>query len=272
MPKFTAHLEMLFTELDFLDRFKAAADAGFEAVEFLFPYKYSPDTLLKTLTDTKLELVLFNTWCGQAEKGEWGLTVLPNRIQEARSNIDSAIHYATFLGCKKIHAMAGIIPHDISPEICEQTYIENIRYAADQAAPYGITIMIEALSPHIRPHYLFSSQYKAIALADTIARQNVQLQFDIFHAQMVDGHITHLLKTLQGRYGHIQIASVPERHEPCDGPQGGEINYAYIFNLLDEIGYTGWVGAEYIPTGNTIEGLGWVKPYLSQRVKSPSFT
>ncbi|MFL4555413.1 2-oxo-tetronate isomerase [Yersinia kristensenii] len=259
MPKFAANLSMMFTEVPFLERFKAAKNAGFSAVEFLFPYDYPAEQLAEKLKDQSLQQVLFNTSPGDMHAGEWGLAALPGREKDARRDIDLALEYARVLGCPSIHVMAGVVPVGAAREDYQQVFVENIRYAADRFAQYDINVMIEALNPNIKPHYLFSSQYDVLDCVNLIERPNVFMQLDLFHAQIVDGNLSHLITSLAGRYGHIQIASVPNRHEPDEG----EINYTYLFGLLDEINYNGWIGCEYHPRDDTLAGLGWIKPYQS---------
>lgn len=258
MPKFAANLSMMFTEHSFLDRFDAAAAVGFKAVEFLFPYDYPADLLAEKLQQNGLQQVLFNTAPGDVGAGEWGLAALPGREQDARADIDRALEYAIALKCPNVHVMAGVVPPGEDIARYRETFISNIRYAADAFAPHGIKVLIEALSPPIKPNYLFSSQHQAAELVATIDRPNVFIQFDFFHAQLVDGNISNLIATLAGRYAHIQIASVPDRNEPDDG----ELNYPWLFAQLDKVGYQGWIGCEYKPRGETTAGLGWVKPYL----------
>jgi hydroxypyruvate isomerase len=258
MPKFAANLSMMFTDRPFLDRFKAAADAGFKAVEFLFPYEFPAQTLAAKLKENGLQQVLFNTAPGDTSAGEWGLNALPGREQEARANLDAALEYAIALGCPSVHVMAGVVPVGQCSAKYRQTFIDNVRYAADKFAPHGINVLLEALSPAVKPNYLYSSQYQTAELVDLIDRPNVFIQLDTFHAQIVDGNLTRLIEKLNGRFAHVQIASLPDRHEPDEG----EINYDYIFAVFDRLGYQGWIGCEYNPRGKTEEGLGWLKPYL----------
>ncbi|PVZ82862.1 hydroxypyruvate isomerase [Serratia sp. S1B] len=258
MPKFAANLSMMFTELPFLDRFAAAAAAGFKAVEFLFPYDYPAQQLALKLQQNGLRQVLFNTAPGDIAAGEWGLAALPGREQEARAHIDQALQYAITLKCPNIHVMAGIVPPGEEIARYRETFISNIRYAADICAPQGVKVLIEALSPPVKPNYLFSSQYQAVELVKEINRPNLFIQLDFFHAQLVDGNISNLIISLAGQYAHIQIASVPDRNEP----DSGELNYPWLFNLLDRLEYQGWIGCEYKPRGETVAGLGWMQPYL----------
>ena len=258
MPKFAANLSMMFTEVDFLDRFKAAADAGFSAVEYLFPYDYPADVLVSKLKENGLQQVLFNTTAGNVNAGEWGINAIPGREQEARASLDLALEYAIALNCPSIHVMAGVVPDTKHRAKYQQTFIDNVRYAADKFAPHGINVLIEALSPVVKPDYLIASQYHSAELVDLMDRTNVFIQLDTFHAQIVDGNLTRLIEQLNGRFAHVQIASLPDRHEPDEG----EIDYNYIFNVFDRLGYQGWIGCEYKPRGKTEEGLGWLKPYL----------
>lgn len=257
MPKFAANLSMMFNELPFLERFEAAAAEGFTAVEFLFPYDYPAELLAEQLHSNGLQQVLFNTAPGNAEAGEWGLAAVPGREQDARADIDRALAYAIELNCPNVHVMAGVVPPGADWQRYRDTFIDNIRYAADRFAQHGIKVLIEALSPQVKPHYLFSSQHQAAELVEAIDRSNVFVQFDFFHAQLVDGNISGLMHSLAGRYAHIQIASVPDRHEPDDG----ELNYPWLFDQLDAIGYQGWIGCEYRPRGDTTVGLDWLRPY-----------
>ena len=258
MPKFAANLSMMFTDRPFLDRFKAAADTGFKAVEYLFPYEFPADVLANKLKENNLKQVLFNTAPGDTKAGEWGLNAIPGREKEARANLDLALEYAVALVCPSVHVMAGVVPEGQSRAKYQQTFIDNVRYAADKYAPHGINVLIEALSPAVKPNYLFSSQYQSNELLDLIDRPNVFIQLDTYHAQIVDGNLTRLIEALNGRFAHVQIASLPDRHEPDEG----EINYDYIFSVFDRLGYQGWIGCEYNPRGKTEEGLGWLKPYL----------
>ncbi|PKH20505.1 hydroxypyruvate isomerase [Enterobacterales bacterium CwR94] len=261
MPKFAANLTMQFTEYPFLERFAAAAQAGFRAVEFLFPYDYAPEVIKAELDKHDLQLVLFNTAPGNVELGEWGLAAVPGREADARRDIDRALEYALALDCPQVHIMAGVVAEGAEREPYCTTLIENLRYAADSFAQHGKRILLEALNPKAKPGYLYASQYQTLDLAARVERDNVFTQLDFFHAQLVDGNLTHLIREYAGRYQHIQIASAPDRHEPDEG----EINYPWIFAQLDACGYDGWIGCEYNPRAGTVEGLGWVKPWLQQQ-------
>jgi hydroxypyruvate isomerase len=254
MPKFAANLSMMFKEKPFLERFGAAAGCGFNAVEFLWPYEYSIGELKEALGG-RLTLALFNTRPGDVEKGEWGIAALPGRESEFMDGFDESIEYASKLGCRLVHVMAGVVPAEEERELCLQTFINNVRKAAARAEKYGISLTLEALSPGVKQRYLYKSQYQAMAVRKAIGMSNVFTQLDLFHAQMVDGNLSHLIADFKGAYAHVQIASAPDRHEPDEG----EINYPYLFKLLDKIGYSGWVGCEYNPRGKTEDGLGWMK-------------
>ncbi len=257
MPKFAANLTMMFNEVPFLDRFEAAANAGFKYVEYLWPYEFPAQTLKAKLEQYGLKQVLFNTAAGDVSKGEWGLSAIPGREADARRDIDQALEYALALNCPNVHIMAGVVPEGEDREAYKQTFVQNVRYAAEKFKPHGIKIMLEALSPEVKPNYLLKSQFDTLEVVDLVDRDNVFVQLDYFHAQNVDGNLSRLTDKLNGRFAHVQIASVPDRHEPDEG----EINYQYIFDKLDQIGYDGYVGCEYKPRGETTEGLDWFKPY-----------
>ncbi|KAE9533750.1 hydroxypyruvate isomerase [Ursidibacter arcticus] len=257
MPKFAANLTMMFTEVPFLERFEAAAKAGFKYVEYLWPYDYPADLLKAKLDQYNLQQVLFNTSAGNIDAGEWGISAIPNREQDSHKNIDLALEYALALGCPNVHIMAAVVPEGADRELYKQTFVKNIRYASEKFKPYGINILLEALSPQVKPNYLLKSQLDTLEIVELVDRDNVFIQLDYFHAQNVDGNLSQLTDRLKDKIAHIQIASVPNRHEPDEG----EINYEYLFNKLDEIGYQGFIGCEYKPRSDTVAGLDWFKPY-----------
>lgn len=260
MPKFAANLSTQFNEVPFLERFAAAAQAGFEVVEFLFPYDYPAAQLKQLLDENHLRLVLFNTAAGNVAAGEWGVSAIPGREADAHADIDRALTYALALNCPQVHIMAATVPEGADRQSYVDTFVNNMRYASERFAPHGITLLIEALNPKTKPNYLYSSQYQTLDMVERIARPNVATQLDLFHAQLVDGNLSHLIRQYAGRYRHVQIASAPDRHEPDEG----EINYPWLFTLLDDIGYDGWIGCEYIPRGNTVNGLGWFAPWAKK--------
>ncbi|WP_432697037.1 2-oxo-tetronate isomerase [Marinobacterium sp. YM272] len=257
MPRFAANLSMLFTELPFLERFEAAARAGFNAVEYLFPYDFPAQEIKQRLDAHRLEQVLFNAPPGDWQAGERGLAALPGREEEFARGIEQAIAYARVLGNRRIHVMAGVVGGDLSPEAAKTCYVNNLRSAARQAAQHGLRIMVEPINNIDMPGYLVNYPAQARALIEEIAEDNVGLQLDLYHCQMMQGRVTQTMKELFGLIEHVQIAGVPGRHEP----DIGELNYAYILAELDCLGYAGSVGCEYNPQGATADGLSWMAAY-----------
>ncbi|MFT6348074.1 MAG: hydroxypyruvate isomerase [Psychromonas sp.] len=258
MAKFAANLTLLFTEVTFIERFAEARKAGFKAVEFLFPYASNAQELAQQLEHNNLEQALFNMPPGDWNAGDRGFAAIPGREQEFKESVTTTLHYALALNCKKVHAMSGIVDPKFTYQEHLATFIDNIRYAADAFAKHGITLLIESLNSRDVPGYFVAHQRNAVELIKQVNRANVKLQLDLYHAQIMDGDLSILIRELADHTDHIQIASVPERHEPNEG----ELNYPHLFNVLDESGYRGWIGCEYNPRHSTIEGLGWVKPYL----------
>ncbi len=264
MPQFAANLTMLYQEHAFLDRFEAAAKDGFTAVECLFPYAFAKQDLAACLAAHGLQQVLFNAPPGDWDAGERGLACLPRREAEFRAGMATALDYAAALNCPRIHVMAGLLPAGSTPDAIYPTYISNLRWAAQQAATHGRQVLIEPINPRDMPGYYLNHQHVAHQVLADVGAPNLKVQMDLYHCQIVEGDLTmklrHYLPT--GQVGHIQIAGVPQRHEP----DLGEINHAYLFALLDELGYPGWVGCEYRPAnarpGGTSAGLGWLTPYL----------
>ncbi|NQZ30536.1 MAG: hydroxypyruvate isomerase family protein [Oceanospirillaceae bacterium] len=255
MNKFAANLSMLFTELDFLDRFEAAAAAGFTAVEYLFPYDYSAEDLQAQLRKYHLTQALFNAPPGDWQNGERGIACLQGREQEFIAGIEQAIEYAKVLGNKRIHVMAGIIPDDSSTAATEQRYINNLRLAAQLAKAEQITILIEPINNTDMPGYLLNYPQQAIEFIDKIDCANLRLQFDFYHCQIMQGNVIETFKRLQTYIDHVQIAGVPGRHEPDQG----ELNYHYILQQIAQSSYAGYIGCEYLPRTTTLKGLGWLK-------------
>lgn len=265
MPRFAANLSMLYNDVDFLDRFAAAAHDGFKAVEYLFPYAYPAQELAARLQANGLQQVLFNAPPGDWDAGERGLASLPGREAEFRDGITKAIEYAKALQCPRIHVMAGLVPQGADTATVRATYIANVRYAAEQAMPHGIHILLEPINGRDMPGFFLSRQDQAHALIAEIGAANVKVQMDLYHAQIVEGDLAMKIRQYlpTGNVGHLQIAGVPERHEP----DVGELNYTYLFKLLDGLGYDGWIGCEYRPARGaaphaTSDGLGWLKPWL----------
>lgn len=261
MPKFAANLTMMYNEFDFLDRFAAAASDGFEGVEFLFPYSLIAGEIKARLEDNDLTQVLFNCPPGDWAVGERGIASLPGREEEFRRGMERAFGYAHVLGNKRLHVMAGLIRSGQDPIRHRAVYLQNLAYAAEQAAVDGITIMIEPINTRDMPGYFLNRQDEAQAICREVGAPNLKVQFDLYHCQIVEGDLAMKLQRDIAGIGHMQIAGVPERHEP----DIGEVNYPYLFGLMDELGYDGWVGCEYRPKAGTSEGLGWIKPWLQTR-------
>ena len=255
MPKFAANLSMMFNEVSFLARFEAAAVAGFAGVEFLFPYAYDKHELAAELTQNGLRQVLFNFGQGEWESGERGTGALPDSGARFADALDQALDYATTLDCPRMHAMAGLKPADVPLEACRETFVENLTAASRKAAQRNVELLIEPLNTQDVPGYFLTSQAQARSIIESVGAPNLKLQLDLYHCQIMEGDLTKHLRDYADIVGHIQIAGVPGRHEP----NVGEINYPHLFDVLDEIGYDGWVGCEYRPRGGTTEGLGWLQ-------------
>lgn len=253
MPKFAANLSMLFTDLPFLDRFGAARDAGFEAVEFLFPYTYPAEQIAAQLEQHQLTLVLFNLPCGDWDAGDRGMACDPDRSAQFRASVPVALDYARALGVTQVHCMAGKVPPGLAPGAARATYLANLRHAAALFAPHGIDVLIEPINHYDMPGYFLSGSRQALDIMTEAACPNLFLQYDIYHMQRMGGELSHTIRANLARIRHMQVADNPGRHEPGTG----EINYRHLFALLDEIGYDGWLGCEYIPAGDTRAGLGW---------------
>jgi hydroxypyruvate isomerase len=258
MPKFNANLTMLFKEVDFLDRFERAARAGFKAVEFLFPYEWDKNELKGRLQDNNLHLVLHNMPPGQWAAGERGIACLPDRVTEFRDGVGRAIEYATALGCERLNCLAGIPPATESPEKVQQTLVSNLRYAAEETQKAGIVLMAEALNAQDMPGFALNSTRQALALLEAVDHPNLYMQYDIYHMQIMEGNLITTISRNLDKIKHMQLADVPGRHEPGTG----EINFENLFRAIDEMGYQGWIGCEYNPTGSTEESLAWVKKHL----------
>jgi hydroxypyruvate isomerase len=257
MPKFAANLSFIFQEVEFLDRFAAAAVCGFKAVEYLGAYDHPPETVAAQLEKHGLSQALFNTPPGNWSAGERGLAALPGREAEFRAGIDKAMIYAKATRCRLLHAMAGLVPEGADRAEAQRIYIANLRFAAERLAPEGVTVIIEPINTRDIPGYFLNTTTQAMAVIDRVGHPNLQLQLDLYHVQIMEGDLAHRIRSLAGRYPHIQIAGNPGRHEP----DVGEINYPFLFDLLDEIGYSGWIGCEYRPKGETRAGLGWARRY-----------
>ncbi len=263
MPRFAANLSMLYTEHDFLDRFAAAAQDGFEAVEYLFPYAYERAALSQRLADHGLQQVLFNAPPGQWDAGERGTACLPGREQEFRRGFAQALQYADALDCPRIHVMAGLAPAGIERERLQATYEANLAWAAHEAAGAGRDVLIEPINPRDIPGFFLNRQDEAHRVVQAIGSPNLKVQMDLYHCQIVEGDVAMKIRQYlpTARVGHFQIAGVPERHEP----DVGELHHPYLLRVIDEVaaacGWQGWVGCEYRPRAGTSAGLGWFQPY-----------
>ena len=259
MPRLAANLSMMYTEHPFLDRFAAAARDGFAGVEFLFPYEYPAAELQARLQGQGLTQALFNAPPGDWAAGERGMASLPGRASEFRRGVDLALEYAAVLGNRKLHLMAGLIQHGQDRAAHRAVYLENLAWAARAAASAGVTVVIEPINTRDIPGFFLNRQDEAQAICAEVGADNLKVQFDIYHCQIVEGDIAVKLKRDMAGIGHIQIAGVPDRHEPDQG----ELNYPYLFEQIDALGYAGWIGCEYRPRAGTSAGLGWARSYLT---------
>ena len=267
MPKFAANLTMMFTELPFLERFAAAARAGFSGVEFLFPYDFEVKHLAEALALNRLSLVLHNLPAGNWAAGERGIACLPDRVDEFRAGVARAITYATSLGCPRVNCLAGLLASGADPQKARATLVANLRFAADELKAAGIALLLEPVNTRDVPGFFVSRHRDALAIMDEVGSDNLTLQFDIYHTQVMEGDLVRSIEASLARIGHVQLADNPGRHEPGTG----EINYPVLFRHLDELGYAGWVGCEYKPRTTTDAGLDWFAPYRSAAADPSSF-
>jgi len=255
MPRFAANLTMLFNEVPFLDRFEKAASAGFAGVEYLFPYDFSPEELVAKLKANGLKQVLHNLPAGNWGGGERGIAILPDRVDEFRAGVDKAITYATALGCPQVNILAGIVPAGADREILHNTFVNNLKYAAPRIKEAGLKLLIEPINTRDIPGFFLNYTKQAKAIIEEVGSDNLFIQYDIYHMQIMEGDLARTIEANLPLIAHIQLADNPGRNEPGTG----EINYPFLFRHLDAIGYTGWVGCEYKPKGDTGAGLGWIK-------------
>src|SRR5690606_8739904 len=253
MPKFAANLTMLYNEVDFMDRFKAAADDGFKGVEYLFPYAYPAADLAAKLKEFGLTQVLHNLPAGDWAAGERGIAVDPSRVEEFKKGVDTAIEYAKVLGTERINCLAGKVPAGVTKEQAHATFVSNLKYAADKLKAAGIPLLIEPINTFDTPVYVLYYTAQAAANIDEVGSDNLFIQYDIYHAQRMEGELANTFTNYQRRTAHVQLADNPGRNEPGTG----EINYPFMFKFIDEAGFDGWIGCEYKPAGNTSAGLGW---------------
>jgi hydroxypyruvate isomerase len=272
MPQFAANLSLLYTERPFLDRFAAAAADGFRAVEYLFPYEHPPEALAERLRAHGLTQALFNLPPGDWAAGERGMACHPGREAECAASVQTALRYALTTGCQRLHAMAGLAPVGVDADTRQRTYVANLKAAARVLAPHGITLLIEPINTRDMPGYHLNLQQQAHDTVAAVGEPNVRVQMDFYHCQIMEGDLTRRLERHLAGVGHIQIASVPDRHEP----DGGEVAYAHLFARLDALGYRGFVGCEYRPrasgAGGTSAGLGWFAPWRDSQDPSQAST
>jgi hydroxypyruvate isomerase len=257
MPKFCANLTMLYNEHAFLDRFAAAKGDGFEGVEFLFPYAYPKEELAERLQRHGLVQVLHNLPAGDWAKGERGLGALPGREGEFQDGVGRAIAYATALGCEQVNCLAGVPPQGTDPERARRTLVENLRFAAPRLKDAGIKLLLEPVNTRDVPGFFVNRSDQAMGLIEEAGSDNLWLQYDFYHAQVMEGDLVPTFKRLKDKIAHVQIADHPGRNEPGTG----EIHYSFVFATLDAEGYPGWVGCEYKPQGRTADGFGWFQPW-----------
>jgi hydroxypyruvate isomerase len=255
MPKLAANLSMLFPQLAFLDRFAAAAQAGFRGVEYQYPYAHDPALVAERARAAGVEVVLHNLPAGDAAKGDRGIACLPERVNEFRDGVERAIEYARAAGCRRLNCIAGIAPRDARHF---DTLVENLRFAAARLRAAGLELLLEPISTRAVPGFFLTGSRQAIEVLDAAGADNAYLQYDVFHMQIMEGDLAKTIERLQPRIGHMQIADVPDRHEPGSG----EVNFPWLLAHIDRLGYAGWIGCEYNPRGDTLAGLAWASPYL----------
>jgi len=257
MPKFAANLTMLYNELGFLERFDAAAAAGFRAVEFLFPYAFPAAEIRARLTRNNLALVLHNLPAGNWEAGERGIACHPDRVGEFQEGVGKAIEYAKALGVPQLNCLAGIVPKGVARDAAQATFIANLAYAAGKLEAEGLRLLIEPINTYDIPGFFLSGTRQALDIIDATGAGNLFLQYDIYHMQRMEGELANTIKKNLPRIRHLQLADNPGRNEPGTG----EINYAYLFRAIDALGYDGWIGCEYKPATTTAAGLSWIDTY-----------
>ncbi len=253
MPRLSANLTMLFTEVPFADRFAAARRAGFDAVEFVSPYEHEPRVLLDLLRTHRLEVSVFNLPAGNWAAGDRGMACDPSRVGEFRFGVDRAVEYALALGCPRVHAMAGIRPAGVPEDALRATYLENLRFAAGVLDRHGLGLLVEAINDRDMPGYYLTTSRQAFDVIDALRLPNLAFQADVYHLEIMEGDPARIIEEHAARVGHVQIADVPGRHEPGTG----RIDFHHLFHVLDRCGYQGWVGCEYRPLGTTEAGLSW---------------
>jgi hydroxypyruvate isomerase len=256
MPKFAANLTMMFNEVDFLDRFEAAARAGFGSVEYLFPYAYGKDQLAERLGKHGLRQVLHNLPAGDWAAGERGIAALPDRVGEFQDGVGLAIEYARALGVTQVNCLAGV-PKGVAADEAERVLVDNLKFAAAKLASAGIRLLIEPINTRDIPGFFLCRTEQALRIMDAVGSSNLWLQYDIYHMQIMEGDLARTIEKHLGRIAHLQLADNPGRHEPGTG----EINFAFLLPYIDKLGYGGFIGCEYKPASSTMAGLGWIEPF-----------
>lgn len=257
MPRFAANLSLLFAERPFLDRFAAARGCGFVAVEMQFPYAFERAQLAEVVLTSDVEVVLLNLPAGDWAAGERGIACHPQRLAEFQDGVGLAIDYAQALGCPRLNCLAGIVPDGVTAEQARRTLIGNLRFAAAATRRSGIELLLEPINTRDVPGFCIATPHAGLDVITEVGSDNLRLQYDLYHAQIMEGDLAHTLKTHLPQIGHIQLADVPGRHEPGSG----EINFDFLLHHLDAIGYAGWVGCEYLPTGSSEDSFGWLAPW-----------
>ncbi len=265
MPKFAANLTMMFNEVGFLDRFEAAARAGFKGVEYLFPYDFPREELAERLRRHGLAQVLHNLPAGNWGAGERGIACHPDRVGEFQDGVGRAIEYARALGCPQVNCLAGIAPAGVAPDRLRETFVSNLRFAARELEKAGIRLLIEPINTRDIPGFYLCRTAQARSIIQEVGSRNLFLQYDVYHMQIMEGDLARTIESNLDIIRHVQVADNPGRHEPGTG----EINYLFLFGFLDKVGYQGWVGCEYRPLNTTAEGLQWLAPYLGEQNAIP---
>lgn len=258
MPKLAANLSMMFNEVDFMERFGVAAKAGFKGVEYLFPYDFEKDELKAKLDQYRLVQVLHNLPAGDWDAGERGIACHPDRVQEFQDGVGKTIEYATALGCKQVNCLAGISPGGVSADVLQETFVSNLKFAANGLGKAGITLLIEAINTRDIPGFYLQTTAQGVGIIADVGSDNLKLQYDIYHMQIMEGDLAPTIQANLSMIQHMQLADNPGRHEPGTG----EINYPFLFDAVEKMGYQGWIGCEYKPLTTTTDGLRWAKEYL----------
>ncbi len=261
MPQFAANLTMLFNEVPFIERFAAASAAGFRAVEFLFPYDFTVKELSEKLNRHELSLILHNLPAGNWSEGERGIACHPDRVEEFRAGVTRGIEYATQLRVPQLNCLVGIKPENVSAEKVRDTIVDNLSFAASELKKHGIKLLVEPCNRFDIPGFALNTSAEALDVIAETGSDNLFLQYDIYHMQRMEGELAATIERNIGKIAHIQLADNPGRHEPGTG----EINFPFLFERLDALGYAGWIGCEYKPLGSTSAGLGWMKTHATSR-------